>query len=346
MFLFRPTTLTLIPRTHSSALTATTSASLHTGRSTPTILGALPTADSRVGTVALHRVHLVVCNSSSAEWPSRVETMSEPITTLARGCGRLPGRAMVTLSDFAPVRPPSPCSCSCNPTPPTATKVVDNKGKYDRIDVAVFPLGIVAKQLDTKGAEMLLEWLSRDTILPTSWSTDKGSVPFDHAWLELTKNRHIFVCTHGSRDRLCGTHGGALLREVRRVIEERGVGKHVAAWETSHVGGHKYAANAIIYPRGDWYGTWCDRCGKGVDGAAGSGDSVVEDARALVDAALRDVVWWDAWRGATNMSKEDQIQTWMKNTAAENTEMTEEREEEEKAAAWVPPSTLSRRKSS
>ncbi|KAI9503050.1 Sucraseferredoxin-like protein, partial [Coemansia spiralis] len=65
----------------------------------------------------------------------------------------------------------------------------------------------------------------------------------------------IFVCTHGSRDYLCGLHGGKLLEDLRALISERNMGKHVAAWSTSHIGGHKFAANAIVYPRGDWYGT-------------------------------------------------------------------------------------------
>ncbi|KAI8320841.1 hypothetical protein GQ54DRAFT_242897, partial [Martensiomyces pterosporus] len=116
----------------------------------------------------------------------------------------------------------------------------------------------------------------------------------------------IFVCTHGSRDRLCGTHGAQLLKDLRSLIAERNLGKHCAAWSTSHIGGHKYAANAIVYPRGDWYGTWCDRCG----GKGPRQDTSANDAQSILDAATRDVVWWDAWRGAISMSKSEQVATW------------------------------------
>ncbi|KAJ1733908.1 hypothetical protein LPJ61_001341 [Coemansia biformis] len=220
--------------------------------------------------------------------------MSETITALARGAIRLPGRAMVTVSDFAPIK-----RCT-SPGVPDAG--------HSRIDVAVFPLGLVACQLDSTGVDELLEWLSTDT-LPTSWSSTSHALPrppFDHRWLELSRNRHIFVCTHGSRDQLCGIHGTRLLHDLRALIQARGLESHVAAWATSHVGGHKYAANAIVYPRGDWYGTWCEKCGGSPNGRAA-------DAAAILDAAVHNITWWDAWRGATNMSKQDQISAWREN---------------------------------
>ncbi|KAJ2008863.1 hypothetical protein GGI04_000910 [Coemansia thaxteri] len=97
--------------------------------------------------------------------------------------------------------------------------------------------------------------------MPTSWSPSaEQQLPFDHAWLELSRNRHIFVCTHGSRDQLCGVHGTNLLAELRSLIAGRKLSRNLAAWATSHVGGHKFAANAIVYPRGDWYATWCEKC--------------------------------------------------------------------------------------
>ncbi|KAJ2736286.1 hypothetical protein IW152_000846 [Coemansia sp. BCRC 34962] len=274
---------------------------LHASRTAPNA-----SVDQRVGTVAAHRHHLVVCNSEPDEWPARVEGLSETILALSRGGIRLPNRAMVTVSDFAPIP-------QCH------------KSKLDRIDVAVFPLGLVAKDLDLDGVQSLLSLLSRPTP-PTSWSP--SLLPFDHSWLELSRNRHIFVCTHGARDPLCGVHGGQLLKEVKAVIEARQLGQHVAAWATSHIGGHKFAANAIVYPRGDWYATWCERC-KGERGAP------VADAETIVDAAVRDSVWWDAWRGAINMTKEDQIETWLRHSGHEN----QSQKADDAFEAWVPPAT-------
>ncbi|KAJ2631583.1 hypothetical protein H4R22_001875 [Coemansia sp. RSA 1290] len=222
--------------------------------------------------------------------------MSETITALARGSIRLPGRAMVTMSDFSPLQKPD-------------AEQTTSADKYRRIDVAVLPLGLVAKQLDKDGVDLLLQWLGHE-VLPTSWTPAHSNVPrppFEHKWLELSQNRHIFVCTHGSRDYLCGHHGGKLLEDLRRLIVERNLQKHIAAWSTSHIGGHKYAANAIVYPRGDWYGTWCDKCRSMTTPGI---SSPIADAEAIINATLHDVTWWDAWRGAINMSKEDQIAAW------------------------------------
>ncbi|ORX69701.1 hypothetical protein DL89DRAFT_293317 [Linderina pennispora] len=268
------------------------------------------TIDGRVGTVSPHRHHLVVCNSRSSEWPSKIEGLSPAITALARGSVRLPGRAMVTLSDFAPLpRRHGGCSCSAPAEPD-----VPVEEKFAKIDVAVFPHGLVAEQLDVDGVQKLLEWLGHD-VLPTSWTSTDTGLPqpqFAHRWLDMNKNRHIFICTHGSRDQLCGVHGTQLLRDVRALIADHGLGKHVAAWETSHVGGHKYAANAIVYPRGDWYATWCDKC-RGEGGAPVADTAGRTDAQALLDAVTRDAVWWESWRGAVNMTKNDQITTYRRN---------------------------------
>jgi hypothetical protein len=37
-------------------------------------------------------------------------------------------------------------------------------------------------------------------------------------------------------------------------LAERNLSETVTVWQTSHVGGHKFAGNILIYPGGDWYG--------------------------------------------------------------------------------------------
>jgi hypothetical protein len=54
------------------------------------------------------------------------------------------------------------------------------------------------------------------------------------------------VCVHGRRDRCCGQHGSA----VFRAIQARGV----ETWQTSHLGGHRFAACALWLPAGLMYG--------------------------------------------------------------------------------------------
>jgi hypothetical protein len=54
------------------------------------------------------------------------------------------------------------------------------------------------------------------------------------------------VCVHGRRDRCCALHGSALFR----AIQARGVD----VWQTSHLGGHRFAACALWLPDGLMYG--------------------------------------------------------------------------------------------
>ncbi|KAJ2918963.1 hypothetical protein MD484_g1431, partial [Candolleomyces efflorescens] len=64
----------------------------------------------------------------------------------------------------------------------------------------------------------------------------------------------LYVCTHGARDCRCGETGGAVFRALKREVDRLGVGGKVRVGEVGHVGGHKYAANVLVYPHGEWLG--------------------------------------------------------------------------------------------
>ena len=59
------------------------------------------------------------------------------------------------------------------------------------------------------------------------------------------------VCTHGRRDPCCAEHG----RKVIRITAETGDESFVQGlWESSHQGGHRFAANLALFPHGLFYG--------------------------------------------------------------------------------------------
>jgi Sucrase/ferredoxin-like len=83
---------------------------------------------------------------------------------------------------------------------------------------------------------------------------------------------HIFVCTHGARDCRCGTMGLGVFNAISNAIANHPVWSKlgIQMGEVAHVGGHKWvihsiinrvilklpyrwAANVLVYPRGDWY---------------------------------------------------------------------------------------------
>jgi len=57
----------------------------------------------------------------------------------------------------------------------------------------------------------------------------------------------FLVCTNGLRDRCCALYGLAVYRELLPLAQE-------TVWQTTHVGGHRFAANVVTFPDGTYYG--------------------------------------------------------------------------------------------
>lgn len=55
----------------------------------------------------------------------------------------------------------------------------------------------------------------------------------------------ILICGHGGRDQRCGVLGPLLQSSFRRELQRRGI--HADVGLISHIGGHKYAGNIIVY---------------------------------------------------------------------------------------------------
>lgn len=75
-------------------------------------------------------------------------------------------------------------------------------------------------------------------------------LPFDVE--PMAGGDHLFVCVHGNRDARCGEWGPQFYESLRYEVEKQGAIAHVH--QTSHIGGHRYAATCIVYPQGVWYG--------------------------------------------------------------------------------------------
>jgi hypothetical protein len=56
------------------------------------------------------------------------------------------------------------------------------------------------------------------------------------------------VCTHGKRDRCCALHG----RPLYDALREEADGARV--WQSTHVGGDRFAGNVVVLPYGLYYG--------------------------------------------------------------------------------------------
>lgn len=63
----------------------------------------------------------------------------------------------------------------------------------------------------------------------------------------------VLICTHGTRDRCCGSSGTSLYQRVVAAKSESDSGawpESVRVWRTSHLGGHRFAPTALTLPDG------------------------------------------------------------------------------------------------
>jgi hypothetical protein len=63
----------------------------------------------------------------------------------------------------------------------------------------------------------------------------------------LVTGQRYFVCTNGKRDRSCAVYGAALYRALAEKVG-------TAVWQTTHLGGHRFAGTLLALPDGACYG--------------------------------------------------------------------------------------------
>ena len=72
-------------------------------------------------------------------------------------------------------------------------------------------------------------------------------LPNRHEALERVDEPHYFVCTNGQRDMCCARYGLPVYARLRELAGGR-------VWQTTHVGGHRFAPNVLALPQGALYG--------------------------------------------------------------------------------------------
>lgn len=122
----------------------------------------------------------------------------------------------------------------------------------------------------------LLAMLDLDSI------DDVASVPF--AKIAATEPQPmpqplILVCTHGQHDSCCGRRGYPLYDALQQRDD-------ADVWQCSHIGGDRFAANAVVLPWGLYYGPVEAR-----------------DAASFADSVARDEIVVHSYRGRSSLSR-------------------------------------------
>ncbi|HWS55785.1 MAG TPA: sucrase ferredoxin [Pyrinomonadaceae bacterium] len=71
----------------------------------------------------------------------------------------------------------------------------------------------------------------------------------------LTREPLFLVCTHGRRDKCCAKFGVPVYRALRESACEQ-------VWQSSHVGGDRFAANLVCFPHGLFYAHLTEETGR------------------------------------------------------------------------------------
>jgi (2Fe-2S) ferredoxin len=180
----------------------------------PRTLGEFSLAD----TVKPYHRHAFAC-TGRRDWPPKLEESEGLLGKMARDVRAL-------RDDAGPI--------------PKLT-ATDERAGGKPFDLLVFPEAVRYRGVDATAWESILEEHLRQGELSSA------------APREPLTGRWVFVCVHAASDERCGRCGPPVLEALRAACHGAGL-TDVTVRATSHVGGHKYAANVLVYPEGVWYG--------------------------------------------------------------------------------------------
>ncbi|TCD63315.1 hypothetical protein EIP91_005696 [Steccherinum ochraceum] len=112
---------------------------------------------------------------------------------------------------------------------------------------------------------------------------------------------HIYVCTHRKRDCRCGDSGVPVYEAFRSEVAKRQLESRVRVGTVGHVGGHKWAANMLVFPSGDWLGNLRDHHVPQVL------DAILAQHEEYADYVHAPPLVPHNWRGRMGLSKDQQL---------------------------------------
>ncbi|OQD86091.1 hypothetical protein PENANT_c008G11817 [Penicillium antarcticum] len=219
------------------------------------------------GTMAAYTQQLLVC-TGQRDWTSRIDEDGENQGwgNLLRGMKRLLGRGGPYLDPFNNVLTTATSIAPSTTSSATASAFLFPSFKYiPSIPVNTAPSEQIPDLVTFIRAYLLPKRLHEmHSSLSASKQRDMTRAPelasrFPDA-IDINHSPTILICGHGGRDMRCGVMAPALENEFQRVFQARGFSAgsegaqatidapgHANIGLISHVGGHKYAGNVIVY---------------------------------------------------------------------------------------------------
>ncbi|KAF9910358.1 hypothetical protein EC991_006857 [Linnemannia zychae] len=257
------------------------------------------------GSAPAYKRHLVICTGvESKSWVKKPE-LADPYHNLLLTAVRGQEIKVNWVEDGS-----EPLSDNLPPPLPT---------KGPRHDLILFPDNVKFMGIRAEAFRDLSRFLEQHPI-GTLRSTVERQIQDDDAWttelvpgsgepvaIQLVREPSaVMVCIHGSRDCKCGERGGDLYKILKDMVQMTGLTNSVKIYGISHIGGHKYAPNTIMYPSGDWHGNLSE-----LD--SNDAQQILFDALANggiaggVRERAADPIMIDKWRGRIGMNKQEQL---------------------------------------
>eukprot|EP00250_Pteridium_aquilinum_P004544 c14747_g1_i1 orf=440-1483(-) len=229
------------------------------------------------GTVHHYEKHVFLCYKDPQSWPPQIET---------------------SQADDLPRLFAASLKARKSDTPKKTRLTICEATESSEGDVLIFPDMVQYKGLTTSEVKKFVE-----EVLVNGGD-------FLSERKENLRGSHVFVCAHARRDMRCGVCGPVLIDSFTKEITDRGIADDVFVRSCSHVGGHKYAGNVIIYSpdasgevAGHWYGYVAPK-----------------DVPVLLDEHIgKGKIIDKLWRGQMGLSEEDQKQAYQQRFDASRT---------------------------
>ncbi|OKO98507.1 Altered inheritance of mitochondria protein 32 [Penicillium subrubescens] len=230
------------------------------------------------GTMVGYAQQLVVC-TGKRDWTSRIENDGKDRGwgNLVRGLKKMMGRGGPYLDPFNNILV---TNSSLRPSPSTKSQSTASALLFPAFKyIPSIPTSIAPSSSTTSSTTTTLKTFIRAFLLPKHHHATQTTLPQSKltaltrtpelqsthfpGTIDILHSPTILICGHGGRDMRCGLMAPALETEFQRVL--RGVGFDSVGSETegavggvdgpnhanvgliSHVGGHKYAGNVIVY---------------------------------------------------------------------------------------------------
>lgn len=213
------------------------------------------------GSVKAHSLHILIASGSDPnKWPEEVTNVdgsyAQTLDRALKASKSSLSKVRLSLSDAPSLDAHGQLSSEYTPE-----ELDDPQQPFDLL---IFPTQIrvtaVRKDQINEFVEALGKWLQELKATSSSSSSSSAtaaSVAFPLPNVPLPGTSFL-ICSHKLRDKRCGVTGPILVEEIDKTIANSypssALPSPIHTFKVSHIGGHKYAGNVIVYPSGIWYG--------------------------------------------------------------------------------------------